>query len=346
MIGILTMADMQRRDGNSIRPNLEAEGLMKNGFREFKVFSPNPRPDAPYEQERILVRKVKDQPWPFMKRKLNVDLVHAHQLSGAVLRQSYITDMHGFATMERESMEYSNPVKGFLFPLITKNTELKIIRNAEKVICASKSIKQDVLDYLGDKGLDITVVNNMVKPELYKPTKQKDLVVGLIGPFTNRWGIENLNMLHSMLKSGKANFPVITVGSITEKQIDMFRGFENVRHIGKVSDKDYMKFLRIISVLMLPFPPSCGGGGSKNKLLEAAASSVAVVSTKTGAVGFDGKKLLKMAEKPEGLLEKIKQLENRSVRVKIGKKLRNEIEIKHNYIRETKKLIKIYFELS
>ncbi len=343
MIGILTMADMQRRDGSSIRPDLEAQGLLKNGFRDFKVFSPNPRKDAPYKQEKVSVKKMRGRVLPFVRKRLGVDIVHAHQLSAMILKQRFITDMHGFGIKEKEQIRY-NPVKGFFLPRIAKRIEIRTIKDAEKLIVASNSIKEDILEYFNDLNLDITVVNNMIKPEDYKKTKQKELVVGIVGGFTNDWGVENLKMLYEMLKIG-CDFPIKTVGDITDGQMRMFEEFPNLKHLGRVSNKEYMEFLRSISVLLLPFPPQCGGGGSKNKLLEAAASSIPIVSTPAGAIGFDEKDLILIGKTAKSLIKRIKELENKSRRSQMGRKLRETIEKNYNYKTEAKKLIKIYSAL-
>jgi len=190
---------------------------------------------------------------------------------------------------------------------------------------------------------NIEIIRNAVQPELYKPTKCEDIRIGAIGPFLkNSWGGEQIEKhIYKIAKESKHE--IWLIGQIDKDYVELFKGFNNVKCLGRV--KDFKETLRNISILFLAYPDNSICGGARNKLLEAAACNIPIVSTPYGSLGFEEQDLIMTGETTEELLERIKELEDYKLRKNLGKKLRNVIVQNYNYINETKKLIKIYNSL-
>ena len=80
-------------------------------------------------------------------------------------------------------------------------------------------------------------------------------------------------------------------------------------------------------------------------MLEAGACQMAVLTSESGALGHP-KELFLEAKSKNDYLEKLQYLQDEKARTTIGKKLRLNISEKYNVDVETKKLIKLYEELS
>ncbi|MBL7206893.1 MAG: glycosyltransferase family 4 protein [Candidatus Aenigmarchaeota archaeon] len=350
MIGIYAPFNMQKRTGNTIRPSLQAEGLLKNGFNSFRLFSLNPNIDLEVSQERVGEKFIiKKFPLGQKLNKLDVDLVHAHHYYGAmVLKQRYILDMPSFKTLETGELykKAASPLRRFVFrrifnPHVQKKLERKMIRNAERVICASESIKENVLKHNPDTEID--VIRNTVKPELYEPTKCKEFVVGTgSSSFSNPMERETLKIIYEIAK--RSDFQINITGEMSLEQARQFKELGNVNCLGSKNHDDYIEFLRNISVFLLPFPDFCNYGGSKFKLLEAGACSLPIVSTTTGTVGFEPKNTISIADSVDGLIVEVNKLKDENLRKPMGRKIRSVIESDYNYIEESKKLMRIYRE--
>ncbi|KPA13816.1 glycosyl transferase group 1 protein, partial [Candidatus Magnetomorum sp. HK-1] len=104
-------------------------------------------------------------------------------------------------------------------------------------------------------------------------------------------------------------------------------------------------FLENISVFLNPYMSFWDYGGSKFKLLEAAAAGIPVISTTNGAIGFPDKDALFIGDNIDEITTHINQLKNKELRISKGTFLRNIIIEKHDYINEAKKLIEIYNEV-
>jgi glycosyltransferase involved in cell wall biosynthesis len=83
----------------------------------------------------------------------------------------------------------------------------------------------------------------------------------------------------------------------------------------------------------------------KTKMLEAGACQMAVLTSETGALGHP-KDLFLEAKSKNDYLQKLQYLQDEKARTTIGKKLRLDISEKYNVDVETKKLLKLYEELS
>ena len=109
--------------------------------------------------------------------------------------------------------------------------------------------------------------------------------------------------------------------------------------------ENYLDVLSGCSVLLAPYPDHSRLLAGKTKLLEGGACQMAVLTSETGALGHP-KNLFLEAKSKNDYLEKIQSLQDEKARTAIGQKLRSEISKKYDVDIETKKLIKLYEELS
>ncbi len=348
-IGILSLKDLRLRWGSTIRQCLQAEGLYKAGFKDFVMYSYGFNKNL-YKQELIPGRLLFKKCPLFQKiKKLNVDLVHAHQYySAMILRQKFILDLPSFKTLETGLLytKHGSIPKRLFFlyffnPIVQKRIEIKMIKQAEAVVCASESIKKNIINYVKDVDENkLYVVHNTIKVNEYPKSKCKELVVGVVGSFNDPLNIEALKMTYRIAK--KVTIPIHIVGWMSEKHKSLFKNLKHVKIIGQVDKKGFMSYLNNISIMLLPYPKHCFFGGSKFKLLEAGACSIPVVSSPTGTVGFDHDEVILYGKDINDLIKQIYRLKDSNLRKEYGKKLNKIIKKEHDYIKENKKLIKIY----
>lgn len=280
-------------------------------------------------------------------KKSNVEkysdyLFHAQQLSGRFLdKVPYISDIHGL-----EFIQSSNLSRGFSFhswkrysfiakSYYYKKLEKKIFKKAKHLICAGESVYEHVKNIQNS-----TIVRNAVNINDFHPLFENKLKIAVVGPFLpgkiNYMGLDLIKFAVKRLK--KIEF--VFIGDADQHFRNELK-FSNTKFVGNVNN--YIDILRSCSVLFAPYPEYASYLGSKTKFVEAAACSMPIVTTPSGAIDFP-EVLLLIGKTNENILEKLQYLKDEDVRKDLGKKLRTEIEKNFNADIEIKKLIKIYNE--
>jgi len=320
-VSIITESDLNQLNGNVARPKWEFESIKKNGFDDIQLL-------GNFSQK--------------MENGLKNDLIHAQQLSGNLLKNSrVITDIHGLEYFQSENLArgYSKlSWRKWRFKYKSnhwKKIELDVFKKSLHLICAGESILEKV-----EKIQNATLVRNALDIEKFLPTTCGKINVALIGPFIpGKINYLSIDLMKEVFKKlPKIHFTII---GKTDKFFRETLNFQNVEFTGETLN--YLETLRNCSVLLAPYPEYAFYLGSKNKILEAAACQIPIITTKRGAIDFN-KKLLLIGENANEIIEKIQYLENENIRKELGKQLRKEIEINHNADIESKKIIKIYNE--
>ena len=320
-VSIITESSLDKLNGNVARPKWEFESIKKNGFDNIQLI-------GNFSQK--------------IEKNLEGELIHAQQLSGRLLEKSkFITDIHGLEYFQSENLARGFPIhswKKWAFKYKSrhwKKIEEKTFARSLHLICAGESILEKV-----QKIQNATLIRNSLLIENFLPTKCFEMNVGLVGPFIpGKINYLAIDMIRKICKKlTNINFTIIG------KTDDYFReslNFNNVKFVGETTD--YLETLRECSVLLAPYPEYAYYLGSKNKILEAAACQIPIVTTKRGTIDFN-KDLLLIGEKTEEIIQKILFLKDENIRKEIGKKLRDEIIKNHNAEKESKKIIKLYNE--
>jgi len=344
--------DLTQRRGNSIRILLQAAGLQANKFSDFKVYGYKTPPIANFENVgRNLVPKMLPV---FQKlRKLPADLTHTHHFYGAmVLRQKYIIDLPSIISPQISAMyQHNGPLwkkiilKRILNPLYIRNKELECIKNAAAVIVASVEIRQNLEKIYGlNQGIKYYTVNNTVDIGRHKRSELRNFLVGLsASDFNDSMDAYCLEILYKIAHQ-KKDIEFRVAGRISAVQLEKFRALENVRFLGQLNYEQYIEFLKSISVFLMPYLSFYDFGGSKFKLLEAGASGVPIISSDYGAIGFDYKECLCLANDINSFIARLDELKSYEKRLEYGNKIYSVICQHYNHIEEAKKLIGIYQE--
>jgi glycosyltransferase involved in cell wall biosynthesis len=271
-------------------------------------------------------------------------LVHAHQDSGWDLEVPHIIDIHGITWLTaKDSYDRLPNAIGkwkFYFTKLPslKRREENAYRKAKCLVCAGERIQERV----GHLNRTL-LIRNAVDLARYGPSASDAFRVAIVGPFIA--GHENMLMLeflHRILElDGKTEYRVIGEMNMSAKQV--FTQFPNVQCTDYVDD--YVAELRKCSVLLCPYPSQSGFGSSKNKVIEAAACGLAIVSTPEGVVDFNSAITL-VGTTPRQLVEHIAYLKDEDVRRPLGRKLRAEVEANHDFLKESAKLKTLYEELA
>jgi len=349
-IGLFGPFDLSRRDGNTIRILMQARGLMENGFSNVTVFAYGTCDKTPVPQRRVGDRLFPKK-FPFRQKlpRLGVDLVHAHHYHGAMLvREPVIVDMPSFTTLQTNAMyqHVGTAFKRFAMrrvfnPLVQTPIEAGIIRNARHVIAASENIRRHILETIPGVATPITVVTNTIDPRAYEPAQHSGLRVGLSSSnFTDTIDLGCLDFAMQVAdRLPDAEF--LIAGPMSAEQGAALAARPNMKPLGLLGFNDYRTFMQSISVFLMPYG-FYDYGGSKFKLLEAGACGLAVASTTGGAIGFEPEDVLLIEDEPEALAERISALRDPALRREHGMALRREIEARHDYLKESLKLIEIY----
>jgi len=321
-ITIATEHDSKTLNGNSVRPLWEFKALKRKKYSNVE-FLDN------FTEEKI--NGIKD------------NVIHAQQLSARFLKkEKYISDIHGLEYFQSYQLSKGFPITSWKkWAFIAKSKyyeklEKKIFQNALHLICAGESIYEKV-----KKFQNATIVRNAVFPEEFTPSTCSDLRIALVGPFLpgkiNYMGVEIIKNVVKKLE----NIEFVFIGK-TDKSFIEKLNFQNVKFLGEI--ENYNQTLMSCSVLFAPFPDFAKYLGSKNKFLEAAGSQIPIVTTPSGAIDFNNE-LLCIGKTIDELVYHIQYLKDENIRKDLGKKLRKEIEIKHNAMIEVEKIIKIYDEI-
>lgn len=321
-ITIATEHDSKTLNGNSVRPLWEFKALKRKKYSNVE-FLDN------FTEEKI--------------SGITENIIHAQQLSARFLKkEKYISDIHGLEYFQSYQLSKGFPITSWKkWAFIGKSKyyeklEKKIFQNALHLICAGESIYEKV-----KKFQNATIVRNAVFPEEFTPSTCSDLRIALVGPFLpgkiNYMGVEIIKNVVKKLE----NIEFVFIGK-TDKSFIEKLNFQNVKFLGEI--ENYNQTLMSCSVLFAPFPDFAKYLGSKNKFLEAASSQIPIVTTPSGAIDFNNE-LLCIGKTIDELVYHIQYLKDENIRKDLGKKLRKEIEIKHNAMIEVEKIIKIYDEI-
>ncbi len=353
---------MNRVYGNTLRPVMEAEGLLANGFDDFTVHCTKTNPGLGFEQTEmrkgplsLIPRNLRPDGVPFLfdmplvlKEKFapEVTAVHAQNYYSVLavangFKGKLILDYHSLKSSVLRDLHAGSLAHQYVIAPFVKRIERKGIARAEKIVVASANIKREMVKEHDVPQEKIEVVNNMLDPAAFPRNRyEAEFEVGVVGPFAHI-NCEAMNALRSIANRTSANFSL--VGSISSADKALFNGMDNVKVLGRLGDKEYKDYMASIGALLLPYGRYHRGGGSRNKLLEAAACGTPIISTRSGAKGFDEKNALLMAETPQEMITCIEELKNDvGARKKMGKGLRTIIKRNYNYFAETKKLIEVY----
>jgi glycosyltransferase involved in cell wall biosynthesis len=255
----------------------------------------------------------------------------------------YIADLHGLGWVnmrdwidrKEASPEKDDLLDRFLPQLREKEEEA--YRRALCLVCQSEALRERV------KHLNrAEVVRDAVDLTRYNPTERSKLRVAVVGPFIE--GHQNLYALevfHEILRLDRETEYVV-IGRIDEQHKELISRFDNVTCTGFVDD--FVEALRQCSILLCPYPPRSGSaGGAKTKAIEAAACSIPIVGTPDGLGDF-GQELVLLGETAGELVERISYLSEENLRRELGRKLRTEVQEKHDIVKESRKLIALYQE--
>ena len=317
---MVTENSMDKPNGSTMRVKWQYEALSRKGFSKISIMDN--------------FKKNSEKPQNC--------LIHAQQHSGRFFeKNTYISDLHGIAFEEMWHKSFQYPPylwKRWGFRTKShyiKKLEKKIWKNALHLVCASEMIYDNVKHIQ-----NATVIRNSVKIDEYNPSKCENLRVAVVGPFlvgTQNYGALDL-IHHCVKKLNDVDF--ILIGSVSDdfkRQLN----FSNITFLGKVDN--YVEELAKCSVLLSPYPEHSHILASKNKMLEAGACQMAVITSESGALGFPEDFFL-VGKSKQDFIDILISLKDENLRKKYGKNLRKEIEKHHNADIEVKKLIKLYDE--
>jgi len=317
---MLTEYSMNKPNGSITRIKWQYEALCRQGFTKISILD------------------------NFKKniKKPSNSLFHAQQHSGKFLeKKSYISDLHGIAFEEMWHKSFQYPLHswkrwGFRTKShYVKKLEKKIWINSLHLVCASDLIYDRVKHIQ-----NATVIRNSVKIDEYPPSECENLRVAVVGPFLH--GTQNydaLDLIHYCVKNlNEIDF--VFIGSTSDDFKQQLK-FPNVNFLGKVDN--YIEELAKCSVLLSPYPEHSYILASKNKMLEAGACQMAVVTSESGSLGFPDDFFL-IGKSKQSFVEQLVSLKDENLRKIYGKKLQNEIKKYYNADIEIKKLIKLYDE--
>lgn len=354
-IGLFGPFSVKQRRGNSIRIKLQAEGLLKNNFSNFCMYSYEVDNNKKKYNQKEIGKYIYPKIFPLFQKinKLPCKIAHVHHCIGAMLlNQKYILDMPSYMTLQTNEI-YKNEgmflkrilLRKCVIPYFLKNIEKGAINNAVRVIVASESIKNDILKNMNIDKSKIIIITNPVDISKYKISKKEELIVGVSASnFTDNMDRACLDIT-TMIAKKLPNVKFYLAGYMSNAQKKILMEIKNIKIFGQLNHLEYINFLENISVFLNPYMSFWDYGGSKFKLLEAAAAGIPVISTTNGAIGFPDKDALFIGDNIDEITTHINQLKNKELRISKGTFLRNIIIEKHDYINEAKKLIEIYNEV-
>lgn len=342
-VALLTPASLVRPDGGGLRVLAQARGLWAAGFRDFTVFCREPNPELPFDQARARVYG----PAQFIfDRVRGFDLIHAHQNAGLFQEGRLWADLHGFALLECRLAWRERPWSARALALMGLSAWAlpRLLGRAERLLCAAPSIAEN-LRRAFPSAPPVSILNNAINPDLYPPSSCAEAAVGVIGGFTSRWGRPafELALATARLCPG---LPFRLVGAAIPAQRAQAAQLPNVELLGEVSTAAYCQFFNTVSLALMPYPAWCRGGGSRLKLLESAASGLAVVGTPAGWEGFSAGEAVLTGHTPSELAAHLAQLAaNPAERAARGQALRALVTRHHDETLLGQRLAELYQSL-
>ncbi len=372
-VGIVAPFDLNYIYGNTLRPIKQAQGLKANGFNDFVVYCSKKNPSLKFPQielkkkdhidflKKILPDSIKKKDFLFncLAFKLPAGLpsiLHLHNYySIQLVPKNYsgkiITDWHAFKSVVLTQQYLQKNKLIYLLANFTiipwvQKLEQRSLKRASHIIAAADNILQLIKKENPDYEKKCSLINNLILTNKFLSNDHsQDFNLGLIGPYDhiNLGVIEEIKIIAKRLP----NIQIRMAGSIKPQIINKLKSYRNIQILGKLTEQDYIKFLSSISVLLLPYKTHILGGGSRNKLLEAAVSQTPIISTIGGAKGFLHKENLNIVSSIDEMIEAILLLQkDKKLRKVQGKRLNRIIKKEYDYLVQTQKLIDIYHSLS
>jgi glycosyltransferase involved in cell wall biosynthesis len=355
-VGLFAPFSVRERRGNSIRVLLQADGLRKTGRTDFCLYSYEPTGGEPGYPEEQVGRYVWPKIFPVGQRMapLPCRLVHVHHCIGAMLlNQPYVLDMPSCMTLQTQSVYRHEGrllkrllVRYLVSPLMLARAERRAVLNAKRVIVASDSIRRDVQTHIAALPDDrFVTLTNPVDVSAYHRVPVDGLVVGVsASDFRDNLDRGCLEVTREVAQR-LSGVPFVIAGRLSEAQRAGIETLPNVRLLGSIGPDRYRQFLGEISVFLNPYLAFWDFGGSKFKLLEAAAAGLPVISSRAGAIGFPDTDALLLADDVDAIVAQIERLNTSSLRREAGGRVRAIVEAKHGHIQEADKLKALYDEV-
>jgi glycosyltransferase involved in cell wall biosynthesis len=318
---------------------MQALGLWEIGWRDFAVFSSAPDPDLPFEQSRIVTRGPLQLVPEFGH---GCQVVHAHQNAGLFLKGKLWPDLHGFTPVEsRLHWRARHTARALAHAAFSRWATGRLLRRADRILCASRSIADEVRRW--ETRAPVDVLANTLCPDDYPPAAPApDAPVLVIGGFTARWG---RTMLPIVLETARLcpELRFRLVGEIDETQRRQAAEPGNVVIDGRLESDAYRQALRESAIAFLPFADWCRGGGARQKLIQAAATGLAIVATSSTLEGFEGRELVNVGQTPDALAGHLRQLAGSpEERGRRGAALRAFALREHDWLAQARRLAELY----
>jgi glycosyltransferase involved in cell wall biosynthesis len=228
---------------------------------------------------------------------------------------------------------------------------LKVFRDADKVICLTKSDAKEVIRF-GCPSEKIRIVPNAVDTELFRPGKDREnSLVVWVGRFVPEKGVEYLVMAARIVaeRSKDVRFLLVGYGPLKARIMKLVRDFglfgKSIYILGPLSREEIAEILSKASVFSFPSLKE----GMPLSVLEAMASAVPVVGSNIPGIndviihGENG--ILVPPRNPEALANTIMLLlQNRGLRRKLGQNARQLMIEKYSWNVVIEKIERIYNE--
>jgi glycosyltransferase involved in cell wall biosynthesis len=339
-VAILTPASLDRLFGDSLRPLMQARGLWAIGWRDFVVFTPSPDPTLPFDQQKLDVRGPLRLVPPVAH---GCRLAHAHQNAGLFLQGRFWADLHGLAPLEARLAWQERPWSpGALgFYAFSAWATRRLVARAERILCAGPSIARN-LGRWARPASEPLVLRNALDPGQYPASPQSEPVVIVIGGFTSRWGRTSLPLALAVARLCP-NRRFRLVGAMDAAQAAACAATSNVQADGPLDEAGFRQALQDASVALIPFADWCRGGGARQKLIQAAASGLAIVATPSALEGFEADEAILVGRSPTELAEHVDRLmTDAEDRRRRGRLLREAAGRLHDWRAEAQRLAELY----
>lgn len=243
---------------------------------------------------------------------------------------------HGSYTLAGLTFEKKNYFVYLFYKYVLSYFEKKSYQNADRIIAVSKSVKEEIIDYFKIPKEKISVIENSVGLEKFKPIKKKDKLRKkysipknkkiLFFPARASYG-KGFDVAKKVLKKLGKDYLMIVLGKGKSK-------LKNIKFIGKVDNNKMPEVYNGADLCLFPSRYE----GSSLSVLESSACGIPLVLSKVGLIKTESKMNEFVCEDVDEYVEKIKNLE-------IKKASQKWINFSKNYsvdkqIKKLKKLLK------
>lgn len=259
-----------------------------------------------------------------------------------------------------EYLKFKDQRKPIYFTYIVKKIEKIACKSADKIVVFSKIDKEHLIDLYDVQENKIEIINPYLDLDIFNYNTRGAEVVrnkykvnkGMILTFVgNLEYIPNITAVkyiseriyHDVIE----NYPdtkFLIIGQSYEHVLKYKR--ENIIFTGYLDRSSLVHHLLASDIVIVPID---SGSGVRIKILEAAACSKPVVSTKKGAEGLnfiDDKEIVLTDNADEKFVASIIRLiEDKELGRKIGENAREKIEKEYNWEKNVKKFEKVYNEI-